>query len=82
MSNIIPNATLRRLYKENAEQLGLKHLPEDHPIVKSTGGSTDMGNVTYTVPGIHPNFAITTSGAHAHTRQFAQCAGWYNICKC
>ncbi len=37
------------------------------------GGSTDMGNVSYVVPSIHPMFAIG-SGEVNHTREFTAVA--------
>lgn len=38
-------------------------------------GSTDMGNVTFEVPGIHPMFQIGDGGAMNHTRPFTAVAG-------
>ena len=35
------------------------------------GGSTDMGNVSWVVPSIHPSIAVLGSIASPHTRQFA-----------
>ncbi|KZT55251.1 amidohydrolase [Calocera cornea HHB12733] len=40
------------------------------------GGSTDFGNVSYAVPGLHPAFAIpTVQNGGNHTRLFADAAG-------
>ncbi|RBQ77902.1 hypothetical protein FVER14953_21607 [Fusarium verticillioides] len=41
------------------------------------GASTDMGNVTYCVPGIHPMFAVGTEDplVQPHTPKFAEAAG-------
>ncbi|KAF4338411.1 hypothetical protein FBEOM_7680 [Fusarium beomiforme] len=41
------------------------------------GGSTDMGNVTYYLPGIHPSFSVGTEDPmiQPHTPKFAQAAG-------
>lgn len=36
--------------------------------------STDMGNVTYVVPSIHPTFQIDTAGGGVHTPDFAEAA--------
>ncbi|KAL2803129.1 hypothetical protein BJX63DRAFT_412971 [Aspergillus granulosus] len=41
---------------------------------KSGGGSTDMGNVSYAVPGFHGIFTIQTEGVN-HTPQFTAGAG-------
>lgn len=38
-------------------------------------GSTDMGDVTYTVPGIHPYIAVAPRGTACHTHDFLQYAG-------
>lgn len=35
-------------------------------ICRIPGGSTDMGNVTYVVPGIHPTFGIEAANGN-HT---------------
>lgn len=37
-------------------------------------GSTDMGNVSYLVPSIHPMVAITDPGTPLHTEDFARAA--------
>jgi amidohydrolase len=48
------NMPLAKAYRANAEALGRKFLDME---VASTG-STDMGNVSWAVPSIHPTFAI------------------------
>jgi amidohydrolase len=60
------NKPLAEAYRRNAEALGRSFLPIP---VESTG-STDMGNVSWVVPSIHPTFSI---GAFAlnHTPGFA-----------
>jgi metal-dependent amidase/aminoacylase/carboxypeptidase family protein len=50
--------------------LGVKFESLDQPI----GGSTDMGNVSYTVPSIHPFYALETKGAN-HTQEFTVASG-------
>ncbi|XP_064393680.1 xaa-Arg dipeptidase-like [Halichondria panicea] len=59
------NDTLAKLFLKNIEELGVLNM------VESTGelGSTDMGNVSYIVPSIHPCYAIG-SGEVNHTREF------------
>ena len=37
-------------------------------------GSTDMGNVSQLVPGIHPTVAIAPEGVGIHSPQFASAA--------
>ncbi|KAI9460666.1 hypothetical protein HD554DRAFT_1568862 [Boletus coccyginus] len=39
------------------------------------GASTDFGNVSYRMPGLHPGFSIpTVPGGGSHTREFARAA--------
>ncbi len=61
------NRTLAATYKANAEALGRKFL---NVPVESTG-SSDMGNVSWVVPSIHPTFTV---GAFAlnHTAGFTE----------
>lgn len=40
----------------------------------SLAASTDFGNVSYRVPGIHPVIKIAPSHIALHTREFAECA--------
>lgn len=63
------NKPLATAYRANAEALGRAFLPIP---VESTG-STDMGNVSFAVPSIHPTFSI---GAFAlnHTPGFTAVA--------
>ncbi len=60
------NGPLAKAYRANAESLGRKFLDME---IQSTG-SSDMGNVSWVVPSIHPMFGI---GAFAinHTSGFA-----------
>jgi metal-dependent amidase/aminoacylase/carboxypeptidase family protein len=37
-------------------------------------GSTDMGNVTHVLPGIHPVIGVEAGGATVHQRAFAAAA--------
>ncbi len=61
------NAPLAAAYKANAEGLGRSFLP----VKPESTGSTDMGNVSWVVPSIHPTFQI---GAFAinHTAGFTE----------
>jgi len=63
------NATLAALYKANAESLGRRFME----VPLQSTGSSDMGNVSWKVPSIHPTFQI---GAFAlnHT------AGFTDVC--
>ena len=61
------NTPLVAAYKANAESLGRSFLP----VKPESTGSTDMGNVSWVVPSIHPTFQI---GAFAinHTAGFTE----------
>jgi metal-dependent amidase/aminoacylase/carboxypeptidase family protein len=61
------NKPLANAYKENAEALGRRFLQVP---VESTG-STDMGNVSWVVPSIHPTFSIGNFALN-HTAGFAE----------
>ena len=47
------NSVMTDLYETNSKQLGVTHVEYPHMV-----GSTDMGNVCYIVPAIHPMYAI------------------------
>jgi hypothetical protein len=38
------------------------------------GGSTDMGNISYLTPSIHPMIAVAPEGISLHTPEFADYA--------
>ncbi len=59
------SAPLAAAYKANAEALGRKFFE----IPVTTTGSSDMGNVSWTVPSIHPTFSIGAMGLN-HTPGF------------
>ncbi|RDD41801.1 Peptidase M20 domain-containing protein 2 [Trichoplax sp. H2] len=62
------NVHLVHLYKKNATSLGIKFLPLDEE-ANLPSGSTDMGNVSWEVPSIHPLYKIDTEAAN-HTPEF------------
>ena len=71
--DMIDNPVLVDLFTANAERTG-RHLADP---AKANGvvGSTDMGNVSYVVPSIHPMLAVAPSGISIHTPEFTQYAG-------
>ncbi|KFV10802.1 Peptidase M20 domain-containing protein 2, partial [Pterocles gutturalis] len=71
--NVLPNKSLQNVYKENGKKLGIEFVSEDC-ILNGLSGSTDFGNVTFVVPGIHPYFYIG-SDALNHTEQYTEAAG-------
>lgn len=68
---LINDSRLMNLFQDNMALLGEEMivLPPDE-----ADGSTDVGNVSYLVPTIHPDLAIGC-GASAHTPEFALAAG-------
>uniref|UniRef100_A0A8C4XQF4 Peptidase M20 domain-containing protein 2 n=1 Tax=Falco tinnunculus TaxID=100819 RepID=A0A8C4XQF4_FALTI len=74
--NVLPNKSLQKVYKENGQKLGIEFVAEDC-ILNGLSGSTDFGNVTFVVPGIHPYFYIG-SDALNHTEQYTEAAGSQN----
>ena len=62
------NLVLARLYIQNMQSLGRQVALSDP---RSSFGSTDMGNVSQLVPGIHTCIAIAEKGIAIHSPQFA-----------
>ncbi|XP_004404353.1 PREDICTED: peptidase M20 domain-containing protein 2 [Odobenus rosmarus divergens] len=71
--NVLPNKSLWKAYIENGKKLGIEFISED-AMLNGSSGSTDFGNVTFVVPGIHPYFYIG-SDALNHTEQYTEAAG-------
>ncbi|XP_027784157.1 xaa-Arg dipeptidase [Marmota flaviventris] len=71
--NVLPNKSLWKAYMENGEKLGIEFISED-TMLNDTSGSTDFGNVSFVVPGIHPYFYIG-SNALNHTEEYTKAAG-------
>jgi amidohydrolase len=65
------NLTLAKLFRQNMQSLG-RRMPLSNP--RSSFGSTDMGNVSQVVPGIHPGVAITSPEVVIHSPEFALAA--------
>lgn len=72
-AEVITNRNLAQLYRKHCEDMGIE-FSNDPGIAKSLGGSTDMGNVSFVVPSIHPMFAINTDAPN-HSREFTKAAG-------
>jgi amidohydrolase len=65
------NGALAEAYRANIESLGRKTvMPES----KRSMGSTDMGNVSQVIPGIHPAVAIAPQEVPIHTEDFREFA--------
>lgn len=67
------NKTLAERYASHAADRGRK--PSWAERTQSTAaGSTDFGNVSVRVPGIHPKIAIADRPVPGHSEEFARCA--------
>ncbi|XP_073483025.1 xaa-Arg dipeptidase [Aquarana catesbeiana] len=71
--NVLPNKILAKAYIENGKKLGMQ-FTTDELVLNALSGSTDFGNVTFEVPGIHPYFFIG-SDALNHTEEYTKAAG-------
>jgi len=64
-----PNPTLERRWVANAAAYGVEDQGPD-----PNAGSTDMGNVSWVVPAIHPDLAIAPEGTPGHSTAFRDAA--------
>ncbi|KAL0967314.1 hypothetical protein UPYG_G00250650 [Umbra pygmaea] len=71
--NVLRNSTLVGLYEVNGNALGME-FTTDEEVLNNPSGSTDFGNVSFIVPGIHPYFYIG-SDALNHTEEYTVAAG-------
>jgi amidohydrolase len=69
-ADMIDNPVLLSLYARNVADLGR---PADQPDAQNrVVGSTDMGNVSYLVPSIHPMIQVAPRGVSIHSHEFAR----------
>ncbi|KAF9999940.1 hypothetical protein BGZ79_006465 [Entomortierella chlamydospora] len=79
VKDIVTNEHLATKFEQIMNTFGLKYAPKQEQQSKPTG-STDMGNLTYAMPGIHPMFnimnlsGIEDNGISLHTKEFAAAA--------
>ncbi len=66
-----PNATMADIFRRNLEWIDF---PEDPDDGEAGFGSTDCGNVSQTIPTIHPYVRISPDGVPGHSREFAEWA--------
>jgi amidohydrolase len=69
-ADIVDNVPLLAAYVSNAARVGRSLTTDELP--GTGGGSTDMGNVSYLTPSIHPMIAVAPSGISLHTPEFAE----------
>ena len=61
------NETLSEIFNNNLRELGITDIKE----AKATGGSSDIGNVSYVAPTIHPYIGITDCPMVGHSVEMA-----------
>lgn len=70
-AQMIPNQTMARAFADNWRAIQVEvHAPRPNERM----GSTDMGNVSQALPGIHPYIAIAPNGTAGHTIEFREAA--------
>jgi amidohydrolase len=69
-AEVVHDAPMAALYQKNAEALG-RTFPDLGPLKERFAGSTDMGNVSVTIPSIHPTIGIESYPAVNHQPEFA-----------
>jgi len=72
-ADMIDNAAIVERYRDNARALG-REVRDPSPTARVVG-STDMGNVSYVTPAIHPMIRVAPPGVAIHTAEFATWAG-------
>ncbi len=71
---LIPDAWLADVFRAEMERLGRTPVPKEMEASLPLG-STDMGNVTQLLPGIHPLIGVQAGGASVHQPAFTAAAG-------
>ena len=69
-ADMIDNGPMIASYVANASQLG-RVVADPRVLGRQVVGSTDMGNVSYLVPSIHPMIQVAPIGVAIHTVDFA-----------
>lgn len=69
-ADLVDNLPLLTSYVQNSAQLG-RALTTDF-LPGTGGGSTDMGNLSYLVPSIHPMLQVAPQGVSLHSAAFAE----------
>jgi amidohydrolase len=72
-SDMIDNGPMVAAYVENAATLD-RYVVDPVATGRAVFGSTDMGNVSYLVPSIHPMIKVAPDGVAIHTADFARWA--------
>ena len=68
--SMLTNTNLAEIFRRKSSIYGIKFDTKFEDQTKSSF-STDMGNVSYELPSIHPKYAIPTAGPN-HTKEFTE----------
>jgi amidohydrolase len=71
-ADMVDNRTMLDLYKANAASTGRTLIDPSAGGGEQVVGSTDMGNVSYVVPSIHPMIKVAPAHLSIHTPEFAE----------
>ncbi len=72
-ADMIDNGPMVQSYVHNATRLG-RTVDDPRVVGRAVVGSTDMGNISYLVPSIHPMIKVAPDGVPIHTPEFAEWA--------
>lgn len=70
-ADMVDNRTMLDVYTANAAATG-RTLLDPSVVGENVVGSTDMGNVSYVVPSIHPMIKVAPAHLSIHTPEFAE----------
>lgn len=72
-AELTPDPWLAEVFRDEMRRLGREPVSREVEAALPMG-STDMGNVTKVLPGIHPVIGVDAGGATVHQREFAAAA--------
>ena len=72
-ADMIDNGPMVAAYVDNAARVG-RTVVDPAAVGRRVVGSTDMGNISYLVPSIHPMIKVAADGVAIHTVEFAEWA--------
>ena len=72
-ADMIDNGPMVAAYVTNAARVG-RTVVDPAAVGRRVVGSTDMGNISYLVPSIHPMIKVAGDGVAIHTLEFAEWA--------
>jgi amidohydrolase len=72
-ADMIDNGPMVAAYVANAARVG-RTVVDPATVGRQVVGSTDMGNISYLVPSIHPMIKVAADGVAIHTVEFAEWA--------